>query len=358
MDSIVNDNSNGNGEEGPVDARSGMLRLQTELTDKIEPQDTQDLSHLCLTLENGHVQAGTLREEIDQRYGPIGLEVLAAAENPSQHYFSQKGFVITYRPEYIECLYGSMTTANLVTLKAALSWLVMHRRTPVANQISISWGAWEKDVFVLLPLVPVDWPQSCWWKMLDSGIVTSLIELDYYDDCSNDDDHDDVDISEIYDHLRALIPQRPLLKTTPDVMSLLAGVTRPVQVGQGYILCGPYSAMIPITRQDDGSILWHYERKEAQGPELRVDDLESLKSEWYQTFDLDFLINASAHIGWSREGGLLLGTDQHTHKTAWSRRARRSPPIQITIPLSYHGIFPLDPPKNYLRMINNSKRHP
>lgn len=93
MDSIVNDNSNGNGTEGLVDARSGMLRLQTELTDKIEPQDTQDLSHLCLTLENGHVQAGTLREEIEQRYGSIGLEVLAAAENPSQHYFSRMVFL-------------------------------------------------------------------------------------------------------------------------------------------------------------------------------------------------------------------------------------------------------------------------
>lgn len=78
---------NGNGEEEVVDARSGMLRLQTDLNDKIE--NAEDLTHLCLTLEDGHVQAGILREEIERRYGPMGLDVLAAAENPSQHYFSR-----------------------------------------------------------------------------------------------------------------------------------------------------------------------------------------------------------------------------------------------------------------------------
>jgi len=80
---------NSNGEESPVDACSGMVRLQAELTDNIESRDAESLSHLCLTLENDHVQGGTLREEIEQRYGFIGLEVLAAAENPSQHYFSR-----------------------------------------------------------------------------------------------------------------------------------------------------------------------------------------------------------------------------------------------------------------------------
>lgn len=78
---------NGSGEEHPLDARSGMLRLQIDLNDKIE--NAEDLTHLCLTLEDGHVQGGILREEIERRYGPIGLDVLAAAENPSRHYFSR-----------------------------------------------------------------------------------------------------------------------------------------------------------------------------------------------------------------------------------------------------------------------------
>lgn len=110
-----------------------------------------------------------------------------------------------------------------------------------------------------------EWLRSCRWKMLDSGIVASLVGLDdreSFHDCSNDDGND-LEISELYDDLNFLIPQRRLLKMTPDVMSLLAGVSRPVQVGQGYILCGPYlaMAMVPITKQVDRSILWHFESK-------------------------------------------------------------------------------------------------
>lgn len=86
-------NGHGHSEEHPLDARSGMLRLQTDLNDRIE--NAEDLTHLCLTLEDGHVQAGILREEMERRYGPIGLDVLAAAENPSQHYFSRM-FLFTW----------------------------------------------------------------------------------------------------------------------------------------------------------------------------------------------------------------------------------------------------------------------
>lgn len=231
--------------------------------------------------------------------------------------------MITYRPEYIECLYASMTTANLNTLKAALSWLVMLRRTPVANQLSMSWGAWERDVFGLLPLVPADWSQSCWTKMLDTGIVASLLDLGDCEGCDDDYDDEDFDESEFFIGLSQLLSERPLLKTRPDAMSLLAGVTRPVQVEEGYILCGAYSAMVPVERQADGPIVWHYERKESRGAELQVDDLESLRGEWYQTFDLDLLITAPAHIGWSREGELLLGTDQHTHNTTWAPKPEK-----------------------------------
>lgn len=268
--------------------------------------------------------------------------------------------MITYRPEYIECLYASMTTANLNTLKAALSWLVMLRRTPVTNQISMSWGGWERDIFGLLPLVPANWSRSCWTKMFDTGIVASLLDLGDCDGCDDDDDDDDDDFdeSEFLNGLSQLLPERPLLKTGPDVMSLLAGVTRPVQVEGGYILCGRYSAVVPVVRQADGSVLWHYEMKEAQGPELRVDDLESLRGEWYQTFDLDLLINAPALIGWSREGELLIGTDKHTHNTTWA--PKESQPLlhfRGNLSITNAAVNRLPTSTNYYFMLHRSHHY-
>lgn len=196
--------------------------------------------------------------------------------------------------------------------------------------------------------------------MFNTGIVASLLDLGDCVGCDDDDnENDDFDESEFLNGLSQLIPGRPLLKTGPDIMSLLAGVTRPVQVEDGYILCGAYSAMVPVERQADGSVLWHYERKEAHGAELQVDDLESLRSEWYQTLDLDFLINVPAHIGWSMEGELLIDTDKHIYNTTWApKESQQLLHFQGNPNITNTAVIRMPPSANHYSMLQSSHLHP
>lgn len=211
--------------------------------------------------------------------------------------------MITIYYNAIECHYGQASPKNLDTIRSALSWLCLLERAPVGSQISISRRIWDGDTFCLLPLAPVDWSRSCWRKMLNHGIVASFDNS---------------------------MPDRPLLKTVPHVMFLIPAVINPLQVDDGLILAGFYSAMVPITMQSDGYIRWHFEMKEAQGPGLRVVDMQSFRHRWYQTLDLQLLVTSPAYIGWSAEGSLLLGTDQHSHSTTWASRTAGSQSWQLS----------------------------
>jgi hypothetical protein len=128
------------------------------------------------------------------------------------------------------------------------------KRTPVANQnqVSISRGTWDEIPFA-----------SCHWSELAAvgGRCLPMPTLLPWKTQSQ---------AAVYSS-----------QATYDVPLLYREPFR--RVGQGLILHGGHSAMVPIERLPDGSVRWHFETKGAQGPVLRPKGMRSLKRRWYPT---------------------------------------------------------------------------
>lgn len=117
-------------------------------------------------------------------------------------------------------------------------------------------------------MLPVDWSNSCWTHTLQHGIIASL---DF------------------------LISQAPLLSTTFPIAIQLAAVSTPSCCEDGWYFFRGMTALAPVEKWADGSILWHFES--AEDDVLARLELQSLKERWYQATSLDELISSSALIG-------------------------------------------------------------
>ena len=131
-------------------------------------------------------------------------------------------------------------------------------------------------------MLPVDWSGSCWTHTLEHGIIASL---------------------------DSLIPRAPLLFTTFPIAFQLAAVSTPSRFENGWYFFGGFTALIPVEKRTDGSILWHFESTEDDI--LVPSRLQSLKRRWYQT-DLDELVSSHAVVGWNARGAAMLGTQAST----------------------------------------------
>lgn len=143
--------------------------------------------------------------------------------------------LITYE-NAMECFYRERSL-KIPTLSSLLSWLCLLKRTPVANQnqVSISRGTRDEIPFA-----------SCHWSELAAVGGRCL-------------------------PTPTLLPWKTQSQTAVyssqasyDVPPLYREPFR--RVGQGLILHGGHSAMVPIERLPDGSVRWHFGVKEAQGP--------------------------------------------------------------------------------------------
>lgn len=173
--------------------------------------------------------------------------------------------------QHLKCSYDTDDLKLVSSFKSSLSWICLLKRNEVKDRISVSRGYWDCDRFFLEEeMLPVDWSGSCWIDTLQHGIIASL------------------DLS---------IPRTPLLSTTFPIAFQLAAVSTPSRCENGWYFFGGMTALVPVEKRADGTILWHFES--AEDNVLARSRLQSLKGRWYQTANLDELVSSPALIGWS-----------------------------------------------------------
>lgn len=243
--------------------------------------------------------------------------------------------------QQLKCSYNTDNSNLVSSLKESLSWICLIKRNEIQNRISVSRGYWDCDRFFLEAMLPVDWSGSCWTHTLEHGIIASL---------------------------DSLIPRAPLLFTTFPIAFQLAAVSTHSRFENGWYFFGGFTALIPVEKRTDGSILWHFESTEDDI--LRPSRLQSLKRRWYQT-DLDELVSSHAVIGWSARGAVMLGSQAstdlssaaHTHNNQLLKLTQVNIQTSLQFPAvltiaSAASIAPLDnlikrsPPSNYGRRIS------
>ena len=249
--------------------------------------------------------------------------------------------------QQLKCSYDTDNSNLVSSLKESLSWICLIKRNEIQNRISVSRGYWDCDRFFLEAMLPVDWSGSCWTHTLEHGIIASL---------------------------DSLIPRAPLLFTTFPIAFQLAAVSTPSRFENGWYFFGGFTALIPVEKRTDGSILWHFESTEDDI--LTPSRLQSLKRRWYQT-DLDELVSSHAVIGWSARGAVMFGSQAstdlssaaHTH----NNRLLKLTQVNIQTSLQFLAVLtiasaatiaPLDnrikrsPPLNYGRLLQTMKHKP
>ncbi|KAE8386174.1 hypothetical protein BDV23DRAFT_163756 [Aspergillus alliaceus] len=105
-------------------------------------------------------------------------------------------------------------------------------------------------------------------------------------------------------------------------MLRLAAVEYPLKVGDGIILMGYSTALVPIRTVND-SVIWHLEVA-GHSSQLTVEELIATKEEWLKASTLEDFIGKEALIGWCPEASIALGTDKMDLDTiGWSTAAQK-----------------------------------
>lgn len=325
-----------------------------QLPQSIEGQDPNEYisPDLVNTLRGERVESGQLQDEIKRIYGRTGTMVHNAILELLKYrdtVYVSDGIRLIYSRDSMKCVFESLDPESVEMLKSTLTWICLLFRCPVDNELCVSRGQWNDKKFTLLPLRPVDWRQSCFKKLFIHGIVATIEES---------------------------IPRHPVLSATMPIMFLLTGVNYAIPVGEGIIFYGVFSAMIPMRKLSDGSILWHVENDQTRSSNLRVSQIQALKRPWYKTKDVNFLQQAPALLGWCADGVFHLGCTYPppmtwsvpTDTQAWEHIQTN---MQLSVPLIKYlttaisatftrvrNRLPMGPPENYAQLLENSAHMP
>lgn len=180
-------------------------------------------------------------------------------------------FEIETSPDLLKCSYATKAPDFLSTLTSTLSWICLVTRNEIENHIALCTGYWLGDTFHLCPMEITGWSCS-WTKTFNHAVVACL------------------------DHT---VPENPLLLASFPIAHQLAAVHKPIQVDQGLIYHGGFTALVPIKMRSDGSVLWKFKISDSL---LMVHNIKCMKKRWYQrrswyqTLDLDALQSAPALI--------------------------------------------------------------
>lgn len=197
-------------------------------------------------------------------------------------------------------------------------------------------------------MLPVDWSDSCWAHTLQHGIIASL---------------------------DTLIPRAPLLSTTFPIAFQLAAVSTSSRCENGWYFFGGMTALVPVVKRADGSILWHFESSEDDV--LARSELQSLKGRWYQATSLDELMSSPALMGWNARDAVMVASQASTKLSSaahtQNNRLLKLAQVNIQTSLKFPGVLtiasaaaiaPLDnrikrsPPSNYGRLLQTLKHKP
>lgn len=214
----------------------------------------------------------------------------------------------------MNCSYDTHDTNLVSSLKESLSWICLLKRNEVEDSISVSKGHLVSERFLLEPMLPVDWSDSCWTHTLQHGIIASL---------------------------DSLISRAPLLSTTFPIAFQLAAVSTPSRCENGWYFFGGMTALVPVEKGADGSILWHFESPEDDV--LARSELQSLKGRWYQTTSLDELMSSPALIGWSARDAVMVASQASTNLSSaahtQNNRLLKLAQVNIQTSLKFPGVL-------------------
>lgn len=96
-----------------------------------------------------------------------------------------------------------------------------------------------------------------------------------------------------------------------DMMVHLSGVENVYHIDGGMILVGFFTALVPISFDEDSEILqWHLEQVCESDGILKPHRLPSVLGNWYKTQDMNMLQSSKCFLGWFARANILLGTHQ------------------------------------------------
>lgn len=156
---------------------------------------------------------------------------------------------------------------SVAKLQEIVIWLCLTFRLPIPGTVSLSTGELDGQKFTLnsLDLLGPSKGTDCWYKIFESALVALEPSTQPSRDC--------------------------WLDVNFYIMIQIAAVEYPVYTGEGLVLMGPSTALVPIRITDDGKVVWHFETTThdsllktseltaTKGPWLAVRSLEELQSE-------------------------------------------------------------------------------
>ncbi len=187
----------------------------------------------------------------------------------------------------------------------AVIWLCLAFREPPPGGPQVSTGALDGKKLRLSSWQPLNelttvCDNTCWSALFDSAVIV-------------------------------LEPStRPVwgwtLELTFENMVQLAAVEYPVLVDNGIVLMGYSTALIPVGKNVDQSIVWHLEVA-LHDSQLNISELRVTRGSWLKTHDFAELRSHRNLLGWCGNANLVLGTmhatvdikrsDASTKHTLW-----------------------------------------
>lgn len=194
--------------------------------------------------------------------------------------------------------------SSMTHLLNAVIWLCLTFREPPPDGPQVSTGALDKKTFRFSPwrrfksLTSRD--TTCWSALFDSAVVV----LEPW-------------TSSIWGWM---------LELSFESLIQLAAVEYPVFVDNGIVLMGYSTALTPVGKTDNRTIVWHLEVA-PHDSQLNISELTVTKSSWLRTKDIEELRSDRHLLGWCGNASVALGTmhatptikrsDASTKHTSW-----------------------------------------
>ena len=331
--------------DDPIDHLLNSVALMSiessaEANSQNAPQSARS-STSALTMR---LKMDSIRSLVNCHWGPLGDKVLEAFFNllkdtdsveqiPLDHLSPQEPKMIMRTIDSCISLLGYASVAEWDFIVSCLKWLVSVTEQPKdsltvrrwitdtgrdkeAPKVREIWGAhpqfprgfeetyFEKEFMLqeeaILNLNDES-SEPCWTQLLTDACIAVHVEhhCTYYD-------------------TSALSKEEWIgkgLKVPFEILVQIAGIDRLLEVDETPILCGFRTALIPITRFDNGSVQWHFMvAPENYGPfrwfHHQEDFLRSLPNRRLRNTKIDDL-KGTAYVGWYKRGvTITLGTTE------------------------------------------------
>ncbi|KAI3320861.1 hypothetical protein HD806DRAFT_220358 [Xylariaceae sp. AK1471] len=307
-------------EEMGLNLSDTLEQLRNELQKKLE-------SFIILTGTDDAFECSTCGDFLMKRWGKTGLAMIRAVchslgaqflkKANDQNYIEKTGLRVLQTTQNSIIVHRDGSSSDQLFVES-LRWMCLAVRSnpdragssrTAGHQLKISKPSTPRQIktpeleFLNVNLEPLqDFPPDsssnscmCWMQLFRTGIVA-------------------------WHHVPRTWGRG--LELSFEMMVHLSAVENYLPVSGGLILQGHFTALVPISRdQNNGNIQWHFER-ESPDSFLRPQTLKSLQKHWFKTQDCEILHQSKCFLGWFDEANILLGTrsllKRRDKKMTWS----------------------------------------